>query len=62
MNMPPDTAKPRTKGAGPRKFDQLAGQIDYIRTNSQPQKQGRTFQIILILRWIADLIGAAGVR
>jgi hypothetical protein len=40
----PQTAKPHTKGAGLRKFDQLAGQIDFIDSKPQPQKQGHTEQ------------------
>jgi len=61
----PQTAKRHTEiGAALRNTEQLGGQLNSTNTTPSPQKQGRPTanQIILILRWVADLIGAAGVR
>jgi hypothetical protein len=56
----PDTAKPHTKGAGPRKFEQLAGQLNS--PNKEPSSPAQVspskvkLQIFWTLRRLTELV------
>jgi hypothetical protein len=54
----PDTAKAAHRGNGGDLLNKQLAQLDYSNTKLQPQKQGRTFQIILTLWSLAALVTA----
>jgi hypothetical protein len=62
----PNTAKPHTKGAGPRKSEQLAGQLNSQSSQSQSPKQDLPIKIKLQIIWmlwsVAALVNAGAPR